>query len=88
MASKLDTLRFESGKDGLPARIKAAGLKQIVVGANGRWYEEPQWPMSGTFRSGGQVNLIAHDKHSRAFRDATPEMQKWLTWIAYTGVSA
>ena len=85
MTSKLDTLRFESGKDGLPARLKRARLRQMVVGANGVAYEERLWPVSGTFRSGAQENLIAHDKHSRHFRDSTPEMQEWLTRIAYTG---
>ena len=83
--SKLDTLRFESGKDGLPAYIKKNCLRQMVVGANGIAYEERLWPVSGTFRSGKQENLIAHDKHSRHFRDSTPEMQEWLTRIAYSG---
>ena len=57
----------------------------MVVGANGIAYEERLWPVSGTFRSGKQENLIAHDKHSRHFRDSTPEMQEWLTRIAYNG---
>ena len=87
MKDKLDTLRFESGKFGLPYKIKQARLRQMVVGANGIAYEERLWPVSGTFRSGSQENLIAHDKHSRAFRDMTPEMQEWLTRIAYTGDS-
>ena len=88
MKSKLDTLRFESGKDGLPAKIKAAGLKQIVVGANGQPYEERLWPVSRTFRSEDQGNLIAHDKHSRNFAAAPPDMKEWLTRIAYNGDSA
>ena len=85
MKDKLDTLRFESGKFGLPYKIKQARLRQMVVGANGIAYEERLWPVSGTFRSGKQENLIAHDKHSRHFRDSNPEMQEWLTRIAYTG---
>lgn len=85
MACKLDTLRFESGSNGLPARIKKAGLRQLVVGADGVGYSERLWPVSGTFRCGDQANLIAHDKHSRAFRDTTPEMKEWLTRIAYNG---
>lgn len=86
MRTKLDTLRFESGNDGLPTRLRHAGLKQIVVGANGYWYDEEHWSDSLTFRLGDQENLIAHDKHSRGYRDAAPEMRAWLSKIAYKGV--
>jgi hypothetical protein len=88
MTSKLDTLKFESGKDGLPARLKARGLRQVVVGANGMGYDEHLWPRSGTFRCGKQENLIAHDKHSRAFRDAPLALQEWTSKIAFGGALA
>ena len=85
MTSKLDTLRFESGKAGLPARLKAARLRQMVVGANGMGYDERLWPRSDTFRCGDQSNLIAHDKQSRHFEAADGKLKMWLKHIAYGG---
>jgi hypothetical protein len=85
MKSKLDTLRFESGAEGLPRKIKQAGLQQFVVGANGQCFDPVDWPDSLTFRLDDQQNLIAHDKHSRMYRDSTPEQRAYLTQIAYKG---
>jgi hypothetical protein len=83
MMTKLDTLRFESGVDGLPAKLRQARLKQIVVGADRHGYGEESWPHTETFRLGDQSNLIAHDKHSKIFAASTPEQKKWLTEAAY-----
>ena len=83
MRSKLDTLVFESGNTGLPACLKEIGLQQVVVGADGTAYPEEMWSVSKTFRLGDQSNLIAHDKHSRAFAAMNPEMRAWHTKIAY-----
>lgn len=88
MVSKLDTLRFESGNDGLATRLRYRGLKQFVVGANSTAYPEETWSDSLTFRLGNQENLIAHDKHSRAYRDAAPDMRAWLSKIAYKGADS
>ncbi len=87
MKTKLDTLRFESGADGLPTRIRHAGLMQVVVGADGEAYPEECWSGSLTFRLGDQQNLIAHDKHSRGYRDATIDQRAYLSQIAYKGVA-
>ena len=65
--SKMDASLFESGQDGLTARIRRTGLAAIVVGRDGHGFDVSDWRRSGTFRLADQGNLVIADNHSRAF---------------------
>ena len=62
--SKEDANLFESGRNGLTAQIRLAGLKALVVGRDGVGYEIPDWSRSGTFRLGDQSNLLIEDNQT------------------------
>jgi glycosyltransferase involved in cell wall biosynthesis len=83
---KLVGCAFESGADGLSARILKRGERLLLVGANGRAYDIPEWANAGCFRSNGQRNLLATDNQTRAFEafsDAERKSNSVLAWGSY-----
>jgi acetyltransferase-like isoleucine patch superfamily enzyme len=84
LESKHDAHAFESGRRGLTRRIREQGLAALVVGRDGRAYEEAEWPESRTFRSGNQENLLIEDNQSRHNMLAAPEVRAEL-WLAAWG---
>lgn len=81
--TKEEAYAFESGANGLSARLAGAGLSLLIVGNDGIGYEPADWPHSGTFRSLGQSNLLVSDNQTRAFAAMTPMSQaaiQLLTW--------
>lgn len=75
--TKTAASRFESGPDGLPARLGAQGLSLVVVGADGTAYDVADWPKSRTFRMGDQSNILVADNQVRGF-SAMSEWHKKL----------
>ncbi len=74
---------FESGPRSLTARLSAAGKSAVVVARDGTAYLPPDWPRSGTFRLGGQPNLLIGDNQTRAFPRlprVERQTQAYLTW--------
>jgi hypothetical protein len=69
-ADKMESLKFESGKDGLTRQVCALGLQALVVGRDGVAYAREQWRQSHTFRSGGQRNLLVADNRTRQYAEA------------------
>ena len=65
--SKNACVCFESGPDGLPARLAERGLRPVLVGADGRGYEVPDWPLNNGFRIGDQSNVMIWDNQVRNF---------------------
>jgi glycosyltransferase involved in cell wall biosynthesis len=83
---KLVGCAFESGADGLSARILKRGERLLLVGANGQAYDIPEWADAGCFRSNGQWNLLATDNQTRAFEtfsDAERKTNSILAWGSY-----
>lgn len=81
--TKISGLEFESGFTSLTNQILAMGLKAVVVGADGRGYEEQDWGSNGGFRQGRQGNLLVSDNQTRSFQglnDRDKENLVWLTW--------
>ena len=70
---------IESGKDGIAARLERRGLKMLVVGRDGRSFEVPEWPRSGTFRLGDQENLLISDNQTGAYQGAWHRLRRRLT---------
>ena len=64
--TKFDAYHFESGKESL-TRLTLKFGNVLVVGANGRGYEPKFWPMSGTFKTGIQENLLISDNQTKIY---------------------
>ena len=74
---------FESGPQGLTARLLAAGKSAVVVARNGQAYLPHEWTGSGTFRLGSQPNLLIGDNQTRAYPRlprTERQTQAYLTW--------
>ncbi len=74
---------FESGRNGLPARLALRGLSCVLVGADSVAYDVADWPNSRTFRLGDQSNVLVIDNQVSGFAG----MSKWqralhvsMTW--------
>jgi glycosyltransferase involved in cell wall biosynthesis len=83
---KLVGCAFESGADGLSARILKRGERLLLVGANGGIYDVPEWANAGCFRSNGQWNLLATDNQTKAFEafsDAERRTNSVMAWGSY-----
>lgn len=65
--SKLDALRFESGRNNLTRQVMNMGLQALVVGKDGKAYESGDWFASNTYRAGGQRNLLVADNQTSAY---------------------
>jgi hypothetical protein len=83
LGGKLDAHAFESGRDGLAARLQRRGLEERVVGRDGVAYPPDRWPESATFRAGGQANLLLADKRTRLFERADPAERAALAEAAW-----
>jgi len=67
ISDKMSAYQFESGADGLTARVAKMGLETLIVGKNGRGYSPEWWTLSDTFRQSRQLNLMVGDNQTRAF---------------------
>jgi hypothetical protein len=88
--TKQAAMCFESGKGGLTALIRQAGLSALVVGRNGVAYDVRDWAKSNTFRLGKQSNLLIYDNQTRNFEampDGTKLTHVRITWGDYAGVA-
>ena len=74
--------QLESGRDGVTRQVQARGLRALVVGREGEFGPE-EWPRSGTFRAGGQRNLLVADNRTRDWEAADQEDQASLTRMAW-----
>jgi hypothetical protein len=83
LSEKRDAHRFESGRGGMTRQIAAMGLRPLVVGRDGRAYEQREWYESRTFRSGDQENLLIADNQTRYYERADAPTRRQLTWAAW-----
>lgn len=81
--TKLDALRFESGRDGLTRQILAMRLETLVVGRDGQGYAPEQWPGSHTFRMRNQENLLVADNRTAQYDEADAPMRARLRGLAW-----
>jgi hypothetical protein len=75
--------RFESGRRGMTARLKAMGLRAVVAGSNGRAYETSEWAASHTLWQGKQENLLVADNQTRDYQDGDPDLRWALSSYAW-----
>jgi hypothetical protein len=80
---KMDSLKFESGKEGLTRQVSAMDLPVLVVGRDGAAYAKEGWRESRTFRSGGQSNLLVADNRTRQYDEADARTKVFLERCAW-----
>lgn len=83
LQSKHDAHAFESGVRGLTRQLREKELAALVVGRDGRVYEEAEWCESRTFRSGNQENLLIADNQTRRNLLADPAERELLRRYAW-----
>jgi hypothetical protein len=87
LSTKRSAWKFESGKASLTRRFQEAGMKTVVVGADGRAFEPELWPRSGTFRHEDQNNLIVADNQTRRYAEADVATRVKLSELAWNDPS-
>jgi hypothetical protein len=80
---KWDAYRFESSRYGMTHQIMAAGLRALVVGADGCAYEPPDWPHARTFWISQQENLLVSDNRTRLYDEASTAVREQLVFRAW-----
>jgi hypothetical protein len=81
--SKLDTLRFENGRNGLTTQILKMKLDALVVGKDGKAYKKEDWSRSNTFRQNNQENLLISDNQTEDYLKANSEKRMYLSKLAW-----
>lgn len=82
-ADKMESLKFESGKEGLTRQVRALNLQALVVGRDGAAYPAARWRESCTFRSGAQRNLLIADNRTRQYAEADAATKSFLEYSAW-----
>jgi len=67
LRNKLDTLKIESGNQGLTQYLKKKKIKILVVNSDAKKYEENEWKFSETYNFLKHDKSIIADKHTRKF---------------------
>lgn len=81
--TKLDSLRFESGKESMTRQVLGHGLDVRIVGRDGEGYAIGRWPESRTFRAGDQENLLIADNRTDQYADADAGFRAFLHELAW-----
>lgn len=81
--TRMDALRFESGRNSMTKQLLRMGLRVLVVGRDGQGYGKEEWQRSQTYRASQQENLLISDNRTRAYMEAEPEERDWLSRYAW-----
>jgi hypothetical protein len=84
-ADKRATYLLESGWHSMTNQIIERDLRPVVVGRNGRAYDIEDWAHSGTYRVGGQENLLVADNRTGDWERASPRLRRRLSRDAWGG---
>lgn len=74
--TKMDAWLFESGKNGLTSIVKNMGKKVLIVGKNGKSYEEYQWENCGIYKQANQANLLIADNQTNVYQHGDIDLRK------------
>jgi N-acetylglucosaminyl-diphospho-decaprenol L-rhamnosyltransferase len=74
---------LESGHNGIARHLSERGERAVIVGRDGRLYEFDEWPVSHTYRSGEQENLLVADNRTNDWQAASPRMRRQLSRDAW-----
>ncbi len=81
--SKLKSLCFEHGNDGMTNQIIKLGLRPLVVNKFGIGFEIDQWKDSKTFWYENQQNLLVSDNQTRKYDNASLAEKKRFSYSAW-----
>jgi hypothetical protein len=74
--SKQLAYAFESGWSSMTRQIERQGLKALVAGRDGRYFDKIDWAKSGTYCADGQSNLIVQDNHTRKYDEGSAALRR------------
>lgn len=83
VADKRATYLLESGHASITRQVLDEGQRAVVVGRDGRTYDVEQWPLSATFRSGAQRNLLVADNRTADWELASARVRRRLSRDAW-----
>lgn len=83
LRTKMQAMRFESGKNSLTRQIQMAGLKALVIGRDRKAYEQDDWFESETYKSREQSNLLVADNRTEQYAMADAVSRKAMTKTAW-----
>lgn len=81
--SKQLAYAFESGWNSMTRQIERQGLKALVAGRDGRYFDKIDWPKSGTYCANSQSNLIVEDNHTRRYSEGSAALRKEMQCRAW-----
>lgn len=81
--TKMEAMRFESGKNNLTRQIQLMGLKTLVIGRDGQAYGPETWFDSQTYKSAKQSNLLVADNRTEQYALADSEARRAMTKTAW-----
>lgn len=80
---KADSHLLESGFKSLSNYLKNKNLKILVCGKNSESYSTSSWPISNTFRSVNQENLIIADRQCRIYFNSSDFSKRVLSFKSW-----
>lgn len=83
LKEKLDAYKLEGGKGGISRQIISMRKRLILVGKDGRFYDEKDWYKSKTFWQSNQENLLVADNQTRDYQYGTLERRGVLSTGAW-----
>ena len=83
LATKAGSHRFESGRRGMSAQLRAASGRLLVVGADGEARDVDDWPAGDVFWQGDQRELLVADNQTRLYARAAPDVRTVLSRQAW-----
>ena len=75
--------RFESGRRGLTAQLRAAGRRGVIVDRMGDVHDERAWDRADVFWQSQQDRLLVHDNQTRAYAAAPADVRAVLSAFAW-----
>lgn len=83
VATKSAAYRFEGGRHGLTAQVRARGLKAAVVGRQGVALPPGRWPEADIYFQRDQRDLLVADNQTRAYAEGTAAQRAALAAYAW-----
>lgn len=83
LKEKMDAYKLENGKGGISRQIISMRKRLILVGKDGKFYDEKDWYKSNTFWQSNQENLLIADNQTRDYQYGTLERRKFLSTSAW-----
>jgi hypothetical protein len=83
IGKKHDAYRFESGRQGMTAQIRALNKRCVIVDRKGDVYEIDEWYRSNTFWRATQQHLLVSDNQTRMFDRLPRDGRRYLSYLAW-----